>query len=112
MGSYTGTDLTGLQYFAMIAPVVIALFGWIGVVYAADRRPGSKRPGRPAPRPEGETTAAAGAADEEPAAAAPLAADPASADPARTDPARTDKKLVGPDALGRISAEADQQDKG
>jgi hypothetical protein len=109
--------MTGLQYFAMIAPVVIALFGWVGFVYAADRRPGSKWPGRPVPRSDGETTAATGAADEEPAAAAPMAADraspdPASPDPVSTDPARTDKKLVGPDALGRISAEADQQNKG
>jgi hypothetical protein len=111
VGSFTGTNMTGLQYFAMIAPVVIALFGWIGVVYAADRRPGSKRPGRPAPRPEGETVPVTGAADEEPAAAAPMAADAAGADPAGADPASADTKLADPDALGRISAGADQQNR-
>jgi hypothetical protein len=64
----------GVDYVFLIVPVVVVLFGWIGACYWADAHPDVRHVGRvPGPAISGETggesTLAAGAADENQGAA-------------------------------------------
>jgi hypothetical protein len=120
VGSHVTQDLTGIDYIILIVPTLIALFGWVALVLGADRRPGARWPGHQAGAiraasggrpmghlmPLGESVSAAGAVD----GGAPGAGS-ALADSASTDTASADTELAGPDARGRISARADQQNK-
>ncbi|HEY1639547.1 MAG TPA: hypothetical protein VGG35_02565 [Streptosporangiaceae bacterium] len=79
----TGTDLTGVDFFFLIAPVVLALFIWVAAVLWADNHPNVRHVGL---RPQGyqhssyartdddalagESSPAMSAADEDPARAA------------------------------------------
>jgi hypothetical protein len=78
-----GTDLTGWDFAALIAPVVLVLFTWIGAVIWADTHPNVRHVGQPhsggyqhstyARTDEdalaAESSPAMSAADEEPASA-------------------------------------------
>lgn len=44
-----GTNLPGVDYFLIVVPVAVALFGWIAMVYWANRHPEVRRV-RGAPR--------------------------------------------------------------
>jgi hypothetical protein len=82
-----GTDLTGWDFIALIAPVVLVLFTWIGAVIWADTHPNVRHVGQPhsggyehssyARTDEdflaAESSPAMSAADEEPASAAAAA---------------------------------------
>jgi hypothetical protein len=83
----TGTDLTGVDFFFLIAPVVLVLFTWIGAVLWADNhgnvrhvghRPQGYQPSSYARTEDdalaGESSPTMSAADEEPARAAAAAA--------------------------------------
>lgn len=79
----TGTDLTGVDFLFLIAPVVLALFIWVTAVLWADTHPNVRHVGL---RPQGyqhnsyartdddaladESSPAMSAADEDPARAA------------------------------------------
>jgi hypothetical protein len=57
--------LFGSQYFILIIPIVVALFGWIGVVFWANIHPRVHHVGGPAAHALGADGLAAGAADED-----------------------------------------------
>lgn len=64
----------GADYVLLVVPVVVVLFGWIGACYWADAHPDVRHVGNvPGPaisgEKAGESTLAAGAADESQAAA-------------------------------------------
>lgn len=44
---YTGTNLTGVDFFFLIAPVVLVLFTWIGAVLWAGNHSDVRHVGRP-----------------------------------------------------------------
>jgi hypothetical protein len=106
MGTYVGENLTGLDYVALIVPVLVVLFGLIGGVYWADSHPSVRHVGEPRtygrarePLPAhghvtAGTTLAGGAADEvtgsraasHHAGAPPAAEPPPQADQSTTEP--------------------------
>jgi hypothetical protein len=81
MGTHIGENLTGLDFVALVIPVSVVLFSWIGIMFWADLHPEVRHVGSPPPAsgsinepltPRGQaatsSTLASGAADEEPAA--------------------------------------------
>jgi hypothetical protein len=57
--------LFGNQYLILIIPIVVALFGWIAVVFWANIHPGVRHVGQPAADVRPTDVLAAGAADED-----------------------------------------------
>jgi hypothetical protein len=98
MGTYVGENLTGLDFVALVVPVLVVLLTWLGIMFWADAHPQVRHVGSPPPTsgsirepltPRGHSAAGAtlaaeatGAADEEEGGA--RAPSPGATQPAET----------------------------
>jgi hypothetical protein len=94
-----GENLTGIGYFFLIVPVVLALFGWIGAVYWASYHRQVHRISEPV-----HSAMARGAADEGPGPDDRAAGAPGwqAAGPAARETARDDASSASPAPAGAV----------
>jgi len=107
MGTYVGENLTGLDYVALIVPVLVVLFGLIGGVYWADSHPSVRHVGEPrtygrareplpAHGPVTARTTLAGGADDEVTGSRAAATHHAGTSPAAEPPPQADESTAEP----------------